>query len=169
MKRQDRTFKEYTIRIEKEQIFFDVDSITQKMMDINETDRIKGYAVRTDEGMQDRELMIRMADKLDADVRVLLQRYLAGPFTETEADSSVTDIDGTYVYGIRMPWNWNAGLLMPLARYIHEYLVYGILWRYYKNNLPDWARTIRLEDIEDSIKDLLSKREGGVRRPLQPF
>lgn len=171
MRDSGKFLKPYKINIEKEQVFFDVDSITHKMMDINETDKMKGYAVRTDEGIQDREMMIRMADKLDADVRVMLQRYLYPPPEDivTEVDSSVSDAKGKYSYHLKMPFNWNPELLVPLARYIHEYLVYGILWRYYKNNLPDWARTISLDDIGESIKDLTSRREGGVRRPLQPF
>lgn len=161
----------YKITISIRHVLYDIDLITQKLMDINAGVKIVQDfkdSVRTDDKTPDRDMLMRIMDTRDADIRVFISRYLTQEAV-TETDSSITEKNGSYTYILEMPETWPASRLNPLAKHIHEYLLYGTLYRYYGNNLPEWARTIDLDDIESSIKADLNARTGAVRRPLQPF
>lgn len=164
----------YTITCRKQELFYDIDSILHKKMDIETTkeggrENMQAYAIRTDDSELDRDLLTRMLDLRDAEVRTFMRRYLAPAETPSEENDMPTEDGQDYVYALSMPEKWRPAMLEPLTRFIHDYLVYGALWGYYRNNVPEWMRTIDLKGLEEGIKGLLNSRTGAVKRPLQPF
>ena len=159
------------VTISKDLVFYHAESAIRKELDVLLTSHtLSGYHIQPDEleGI-DKELLHRIIELRDADVRVLLQKYLTNDDIYVDDELMATQTE--FVYELTMPENWRSALLQPLATYIHNYLVRGILYDYMKDKMPEFANAYLpdLDDLKESIEDVLASRSGLVKAPLQPF
>lgn len=167
--------KTYSVNINKDEVFYDIDALTHKttlaQVDMRDKESVKStYAIKTDESELDRSLLTRMIDYRDSQLRSAIYKYLSED-VEQESDNTL-DMDITeYVYNLEMRDDWNSNLLKPLTDKIHRYLVYGTLYDYYQKTAPEFIETLGdIDEIKESVLDVLRKRKSNIfTRPLRPF
>ena len=161
----------YTVTIRKANVIFHAEAAIRKVLDVQrKTGTIPGYLVDPDESVViDKELLHRIIELRDADVSVILQKYLS-VFSTAEVDD-LHNLDLNFVYSLEMPDEWPSAMLRPLTTYIHNYLVKGILYDYLKDKMPDIAGAYKpeVDELKESIESALGASQGMIKRPLQPF
>lgn len=166
----------YTININTKELLYDIDALTYKTT-LTRKDMLQdsiakeSYAIKTDEQELDRALLIRMLNYRDAEIRVVLIRFLSEVDTGESVDTDLDVFKEAYLYDITTKEDWNPQLLKPLAKHIHRYLVYGTLYDYYNKVAPEFAKEFEDTDsIKDEILKILNWRKSNiVIRPLRPF
>lgn len=160
-----------TITIKKDLVFYHAEAAIRKVLDVRlQTPHLSSYHIQPDENVGiDKELLHRIIELRDAIVRDVMQKYLE--YDGTEADDELEASTANFVYSLDMPTNWRSAMLKPLATYIHNFLVKGILYDYLKDKMPDIAQAYlpEVEELQDSIESALNAREGMIKAPLQPF
>ena len=162
---------EYTIRIKKSRVTTHAAAAIRKVLDVRSiTGTITGYHLEPDmaNGL-DVELVNRKLELRDAKVRTIMQKYLAEH--PTEADDELQESIPNLYYNLSMPDRWPGAMLQPLATFIHNYLVCGILYDYLKDKMQDIAGEYKadVDDMEEQIEETLSESTGMIKAPMQPF
>ena len=161
----------YLITIRKSNVLYHAMADIQKVLDVRgQTGTQAGYHVNPDQDNRiDKELLHRCMELRDADVNTILQKHLSNFSTEEIDDLHDSETD--FQYSLEMPDAWPSTMLRPLATYIHNYLVKGILYDYLKDKMPDIAETYKpdVDSLKESVETALNTRQGFIKRPLQPF
>ena len=161
--------KERDINIHKDEVYKDVDRATFKYTETSVPELHQKDAVSSDTNERlDRAIVERKLSLRDAKLRVLLQRHLRSGRT-TVASNTIEDRD-VLQYHLLLREEFNDNLLQPVAEFIHQYLVYGILFDWYSDMGMAQAASYgtQLSSIENEIKSLLFG-PSIVKRPMQPF
>lgn len=160
------------MQVSKEEINFEIDSLTHKRVEVAAAQAAK----RTQDAMAsdmyetlDAVIIHRLTDFRDSVLRGRLRRYLrseeaTGPITATPSSGT------TYDYVFVLPAYFKDGKLGVVAQKIHQYIVNGALldWYHQIGAGYDQAQESRVQSLEDEIYHLLFT--GTVaKRPLQPF
>ena len=162
---------EYSIVIKKSRVTTHAAVAIRKALDVRSlTGTLPGYHLEPDssEGM-DVELLNRCMELRDAKVRTLMNKYLSEH--PTTADDELMENTPNFIYALSMPESWPGSLLKPLATFIHNYLVCGILYDYLKDKMAEMAEAY-LPDVaamEEQLEETLSERTGMFKTPMQPF
>lgn len=175
--------KTQTIEIVKGEVYKDIDLITHKHVDGNDTFSSpynrkqilfspQTQNARSSDTSEDVDgaVVTRYVDERDAEVRLFLQFCLQREDVETADDNLTLDSD-KYVYVVRVPDEFNSAMLAPVAKYIHRYLVCGALADWFKQfgtMAQSAAYESQLEKLEESIVSAL-RGPSIEKRPLQPF
>lgn len=174
--------KHKTITIKKSRVFQDIDLLTHKHTDGNDTfsspenrNRFL-YSPQTKNARSsdinesvDHEVISRYVEFRDSRLRDLMQRHLA-TVEYTSATDALRHDEETYVYNIIVDEEFNDNTLLPLTEYIHRYLVYGALYDWYSQFGIAQAGVYgsQLDKLEEDITSAL-RGPSIAKRPLQPF
>lgn len=167
--------KYYSISINKNELFYDIDALTHKTtearIDMPEKSSVKStYAIKTDESELDRSLLTRMLDYRDSQLRAAISKYLSEETDDCSNNDLRQDV-AEYIYSLEMRDDWNGNLLKPLTDKIHRYLVYGTLYDYYLKTSPELVNSLgEIDEIKEALLDILRKRNKNIFiRPPRPF
>ena len=114
--------KYYSISINKNELFYDIDALTHKTtearIDMPEKSSVKStYAIKTDESELDRSLLTRMLNYRDAQLRTVISKYLSEE-TDDHSNNDLRQDVAEYIYSLEMRDDWNGNLLKPLKSVI---------------------------------------------------
>lgn len=161
----------HTITINVDTVIYDIEAIVQKAFDVKDGGQstISSYAIRPDETPLDRNLILRLIDRREADLRMILMPYEEDDDSVSENNELNATSNGTFIFALTMPDTWKNSLIKPLTAYMHRYLVWGVLFDYYSTVAPELAASYDTLQTERDVITALSKRITAVKAPLQPF
>ena len=164
--------KARTINILKQNVYDNIDRITQKRSDISDIADVKikdAISSDTSESL-DGAVISEHVEFRDAKLRKRLQLVLE-PEEVLAVDDTIEAKKESFCYRLNLPESISDNILKPLARAIHRYLVYGALFDWYSDlGLLQQASVYEatLKDIEEEIVGAL-KGPSIAKRPAQPF
>lgn len=157
------------ITMHKNEVHYDCEAHAYKLMDVIGTDIKVKNAVAADSGdMLDGRMLSRYTDLRDAEVRKRLAFCLADYVNEAVDD--LPSNSDTYIYNVIVPDDFKDAALIPIKIYIHEFLVRGTLYDWYKGcgigqNPVDPVEVDSY--LDKAVGDLRGK--SWVKAPMQPF
>ena len=161
-----------TIRILKHKIDEDVDHRTFKRMEVSlqgTSETTKDAASSDTEEDHDAVIVTRYRDYRDAKIRSRLIKYITNEIPSEEFVNALRSPRPEYVYTFSMPDNTRTELMGVVKDMIHEYIVRGTIYDWYKYaGLQPSDTESSLEELENDILRQLRGRPD-TTRPLQPF
>ena len=133
--------------------------VQHQIMDINN----KGNIDRVN-----RTLMLSFAECVE-----LLFPYTKMPVSETKVGklNDMMRVDAIYVMDLCIPDDFSKTSLNYLVNLIHEYLVCRVIIDWFRIVCPELAEKyrLRLEEVEDGIRETKARRTKRIRRAITPF
>lgn len=161
------------IDIFKEDVYKSIEAITQKRTDAQgdavEVKVKDALAADSAEDLDGLVLSEHVAIR-DAALRKRLQRVLVRE-NVLRADNHLEADEKKFTYVLRLPDSFADTTLKPLARFMHRYIVYGVLFDWYSEmGLVQQASIYgpQMTQMEEEIAGAL-KGPSIVNRPAQPF
>lgn len=157
------------ITIVKQEVYKDVELHSYKFAEARAESPEQADTVSADTTERlDGATIARFVSFRDAQLRVLVQNYLAEP-ERIKADD-VLDLEACFIYALSLNEGFKDVTLGPLAQYMHRYLVYGALFDWYSQMGMEQAGTYaaQLRSIEEEINNMV-RTPSRAKTPLQPF
>lgn len=169
---QDR---QAVIEIRRDEILYDVANIAYVEGDIAKTDDSHGkHQVQdiVEDGNRDR--VSRIASLAIAKCVELLYPYSRTPVEDFESRDNLPDESETWEIWLNLPADVSSTTITYISRLVHEYIVCRILWDwlsitniYNKESASMWR--VKLEEIEEELKNSVMSRYRKIRRKMNPF
>jgi hypothetical protein len=134
--------KSRTITIKKDDIFFDIDSLSLSFSEVSGGDGIaRADAIAAETGTTaGTRKYTRLADRRAADIRTLLRRFLTTTSASTANDQLSTS---DYAFALTLDSEFEDAMMAPLTAEIHDYIMKGAL--------ADWYDEIGLKAQHDTL------------------
>lgn len=134
--------KSRTITIKKDDIFFDIDSLSLSFSEVSGGDGIaRADAIAAETGTTaGTRKYTRLADRRAADIRTLLRRFLTTTSASTANDQLSTS---DYAFALTLDSEFEDAMMAPLTAEIHDYIMKGAL--------ADWYDGIGLKAQHDTL------------------
>ena len=134
--------KSRTITIKKDDIFFDIDSLSLSFSEVSGGDGIaRADAIAAETGTTaGTRKYTRLADRRAADIRTLLRRFLPTTSATTANDQLSTS---DYAFALTLDSEFEDAMMAPLTAEIHDYIMKGAL--------ADWYDGIGLKAQHDTL------------------
>ena len=165
--------KDLTILLSKTQLDNDIDQRTYKRMEaslqsLNETGKDAASSDTQEE--HDASIITRYRDFRDAKIRRRLIRYLVTEVPSHTFTDRPKSPFSEYLYVFRVPDDFRTEIMESIKDHLHEYIVRGVLYDWYKYaGLPTADTEQTLEEMENEILSDLRGTPGLTTRPLRPF
>lgn len=168
-------YHQAVIEIHRDEVLYDVANIAYVEGDVAEKEgshSIHQVQDIIEDGNRDR--VSRVADLAIAKCVELLYPYSRVPVEEFESrDNLPVDSDSWDIW-LNLPGDVSGTTVTYIARLVHEYLVCRILWDWLsithitnKDSASMWR--VKLEEIEEEIKNSVMSRYRRLRRKMNPF
>lgn len=161
--------KTKTIILHKNEVHYDCEAQAYKLMDVIGTDIKVKNAVAADSGdVLDGRMLSRYTDLRDAEIRKNLAFCLAD---DIAADiNNLPSNEPTYIYNICLPDDFKENVLLVVRTYLHEYLVRGTLYDWYKG-CGIGQNPIDPQEVESLLDKAVADLRGKswMKAPMQPF
>lgn len=157
------------ITLHKNEVHYDCEAHAFKLMDALSLDIKVKNAVAADTGdMLDGRMLSRYTDLRDAEIRKRLAFCIADGIVGDVND--IPDNDPTYIYNVTLPEGAKESILLPVKTYLHEYMVRGALYDWYKG-CGIGQNPIDLQEVESWLDKAVADLRGRswTKVPLQPF
>ncbi len=171
------------IEIYKNEVYKDIDLLTHKHVDGNDTFSSpynrkqilfspQAQNARSSDTSEDVDgaVVAGYVAFYDAEVRTFL-RFCLAPVSQDSADDNLTLNEHKFIYTLIVPDGFEDNMLKPIARHIHRYLVWGGLADWYEqfgNRAQAEAYREKLSSLEATITSAL-RGKSIHKRPMQPF
>lgn len=152
--------KTKTITIPKDEVHYDCEAHAYKLMDVIGTDiKIKNAVAADSSDILDGRMLTRYTDLRDVEIRKSLAFCLS--------DNS----DGQdYTYNLVLGDDIKESIISVVKTYLHEYLVRGTLYDWYKG-CGIGQNPIDLQEVESYLEKAVADLRGKswMKAPMQPF
>lgn len=155
--------------LHKDQVLYDIEALAYKL---TEATALEGKAKNTlaadHNEATDSRLLARMLDVRNAQLRKRLSFALVPLLQEVACDKPEATKD--FVFDLRLSDKFDDNLLEVVKTYMHDYLVRGALFDWYKRLGLQTAAIDAGEvlELEDGIVSIM-RGPSYTKRPLQPF
>ena len=168
---QESVFKDRTVKIVKEELYKDIDSLTYKYTEGKDLPAPLANAIASDTSERmDGHIIARHVEYRDARLRTIMSFALKDDVVIPSADD-VMELDPNIMYVFSLPDSFKDSMVQALTNLIHRYLVWGTLFDWYGPTLGvDQAAQVEksIDMLESQILNLL-RTPSLAKRPLQPF
>lgn len=166
---EEDTTKPRRIVIFKQEVYKDVELYTYKFTDGNDLEGKVENAVSADSTENiDGAVISRLMKFWDANLRKRIKGYLSKELAFSEDDT--LDLNEVFIYHLELEEEFPDSVLDSLAEYFHRFLVWGVLYDWFK--LMGLAQAKAYKDDLDEIKDTIDsiiRTPSYAKRYLQPF
>ncbi|MBR4404925.1 MAG: hypothetical protein IKW84_08955 [Bacteroidaceae bacterium] len=164
--------KERTIKIRKQGIYDDIDSLTYKYAEVSSVPSPQQRDAMSSDVKEslDGHLMARNVEFREAQVRKMLRRFIKAEEVTVIADDDLQQNE--YIeYHLIVPTILKDELLKSVATYIHRYIVYGALYDWYAAGMGSKQSAVyaaELDQIEAEINNAMIP-DTTIIPPLNPW
>lgn len=169
---QQQENKERTIKIRKQGIYDDIDSLTYKYAEVSSVPSPQQRDAMSSDAKEslDGHLMARNVEFREAQVRKMLRRFIKAEEVTVIADDELQAND--YIeYHLIVPVILKDELLKSVVTYIHRYLVYGALYDWYAAGMGSNQSAVyaaELAELEAEINNTMIP-DTIIIPPLNPW
>lgn len=167
-------YEDKHIFIYASQLWYDIDATTNMVGRARRGDQsIQSETILTSENDQERPLFYRWFDKYLKKAESILSAYVMKPEKRTR-DNALKEWDEREIW-LRMPDYWDDTKYEALVQAIHDYIVAGALYEYFKNTLTsnDKLTLDKKDDIDDAELEITdaanTTKAGAMVHTLKPF
>lgn len=162
------------IFIYSNQLWYDIDTTTNVVAKSRrELQDSNGKYIATSENDQERPMFYRWFDKYLQKAEDVLSAYIMKPDGRVR-DNAIKEWDEKEIW-LRMPDYWDDTRLDSLVKAIHDYIVTGTLFEYFKLTLTSKDpltsdKSTEMEDVEMEMIDCANAtKPGAIVHTLKPF